>query len=436
MSLESTDQTPVFSDEDEQDLKSKADELSRSDLQTINALKEIAPLLNKVQQHELITPALAHILSLSGTVEGVATLLRVPEVLAALVILTQKKTGELSKDACSALVNVAASSDGADCLLATDIAAHCLQLSGEETDVLAVLLAATADPQFELRAVAGMAFNNLTAGRDGAERVARHLLGDRDALRRLVEAFTSDPGGVGAIFARVLANLAQVPDMRRYYMNHETRVLQNFLPFLSHGNAACRAGVAALVNNCVFDIDEHEWLLSPEVDLLSYVLLPLAGPEEFDEEDTNKLPPDLQYLPTDKQREPDPDIRMCLIETVNLTQTVGLVFGNLETQTVGLVFGNLETQTVGLVFGNCETQTVGPLCAKKSSREFIRSCNTYVIFRELYKWETTDRLRDAAEAVIDILIRYESEIGVNNLYDLEIPEDVKEKIEKLSVANQ
>nr|CAD7206432.1 unnamed protein product [Timema douglasi] len=204
--------------------------------------------------------------------------------------------------------------------------------------------------------------------------------------------------------------------------------------------------------------DEHEWLLSPEVDLLSYVLLPLAGPEEFDEEDTNKLPPDLQYLPTDKQREPDPDIRMCLIETVNLvwcfgdceTQTVGLVFGDCETQTagqvlgdcetqtVGQVFGDCETQTVGLVFGDCETQTVGlvVLCAKKSSREFLRNCNTYVIFRELYKWETIDKLRDAAEAVIDILIRYESEIGVNNLYDLEIPEDVKEKIEKLTVANQ
>nr|CAD7418008.1 unnamed protein product [Timema cristinae] len=215
MSVELTNKTSVIPDKDEQDLKSKADELSRSDLQTRNALKEIAPLLTKVQQHELITPALSHILSLSGTVEGVATLLSVPEVLAALVILTQKKTDKLSKDACSALVNVAASSDGADCLLATDIAAQCLKLSGEETDVLAVLLDATADPQFELRAVAGMAFNNLTAGRDGAERVARHLLGDRDALRRLVEAFTSDPGGVGAIFARVLANLAQVPDMRR-----------------------------------------------------------------------------------------------------------------------------------------------------------------------------------------------------------------------------
>nr|CAD7421694.1 unnamed protein product [Timema poppensis] len=128
MSVESNNKTPVIPDKDEQDLKSKADELSRSNLQTINALKEIAPLLTKVQQHELITPALAHILSLSGTVEGVATLLSVPEVLAALVILTRKKTGELSKDACAALVNVAASSDGADCLLAADIATHCLQV--------------------------------------------------------------------------------------------------------------------------------------------------------------------------------------------------------------------------------------------------------------------------------------------------------------------
>lgn len=45
------------------------------------------------------------------------------------------------------------------------------------------------------------------------------------------------------------------------------------------------------------------------MDILPRLLLPLAGPEEFDEEDNDKLPLELQYLPSDKSREEDPDIR-------------------------------------------------------------------------------------------------------------------------------
>jgi len=47
------------------------------------------------------------------------------------------------------------------------------------------------------------------------------------------------------------------------------------------------------------------------------LLLPLAGPEEFDDDDMEKLPVDLQYLEPDKQREPDADIRRMLVEGIN-----------------------------------------------------------------------------------------------------------------------
>jgi len=58
------------------------------------------------------------------------------------------------------------------------------------------------------------------------------------------------------------------------------------------------------------------WLLSEVVDLLPALLLPLAGPEQFEEEDMEQLPLDLQYLPEDKTREPDPDIRTMLLEAL------------------------------------------------------------------------------------------------------------------------
>lgn len=62
--------------------------------------------------------------------------------------------------------------------------------------------------------------------------------------------------------------------------------------------------------------DHHEFLLSEAVDLLPKLLIPLAGPEEFDEEDNDKLPIDLQYLGEEKTREPDPDIRKMLLEAL------------------------------------------------------------------------------------------------------------------------
>lgn len=42
----------------------------------------------------------------------------------------------------------------------------------------------------------------------------------------------------------------------------------------------------------------------------------MAGPEEFDEEDNDKLPIDLQYLGGDKCRERDPDIRKIIVEAL------------------------------------------------------------------------------------------------------------------------
>ena len=61
-------------------------------------------------------------------------------------------------------------------------------------------------------------------------------------------------------------------------------------------------------------------MLDPEIDLLSRLLLPLAGPEEFDADEMDKLPEDLQYLPPDKKREEDADIRVMLMETIYIVR--------------------------------------------------------------------------------------------------------------------
>ena len=79
--------------------------------------------------------------------------------------------------------------------------------------------------------------------------------------------------------------------------------------------------------------------MSDAVDILPHLLLPLAGPEEFPEDDVEKLPPDLQYLDENKQRETDPVIRRMLLDALlqvsgfalNCQITVSVSFTNLRT---------------------------------------------------------------------------------------------------------
>lgn len=52
------------------------------------------------------------------------------------------------------------------------------------------------------------------------------------------------------------------------------------------------------------------------MDILPHLLLPLTGPEEFPEDDMDKLPPDLQYMDETKQRESDPGTRRMLLEAL------------------------------------------------------------------------------------------------------------------------
>lgn len=70
------------------------------------------------------------------------------------------------------------------------------------------------------------------------------------------------------------------------------------------------------IQYCCLHTDLHSVLLGPEVDLLPRLLLPLAGPEEFDEDDMERLPPDLQYLPPTQTREPDPESRKMLVQAL------------------------------------------------------------------------------------------------------------------------
>ncbi|KAK2512478.1 hypothetical protein Q9233_016230, partial [Columba guinea] len=67
------------------------------------------------------------------------------------------------------------------------------------------------------------------------------------------------------------------------------RSVQRLLPFTQYGDSAVhRRGIVGALRNCCFEHEDHEWLLSEEVDILPFLLLPLAGPEELPEDEMER----------------------------------------------------------------------------------------------------------------------------------------------------
>ena len=70
------------------------------------------------------------------------------------------------------------------------------------------------------------------------------------------------------------------------------------------------------------------------------------------------------------------------------------------------------------------------LCATQPCRLLVKEKNIYVILRELFNWEKDPSVNLATENLIQLLIGDEPEKGMENLHELEIPDDVGEKLEK------
>lgn len=241
--------------------------------------------------------------------------------------------------------------------------------------------------------------SNLTRSEQMAEKVIHNLLEiDETIFEKLVATFTKvDFNKTGQnlnYMAAVFSNLSQTSTFRKLISQSETRLIQRLLPFIHHDTSMIRrGGIVGLLKNICFDSTLHDWLLSAEVDALPFILLPLAGPEEFDDETNESLPIDLQFLDANKKREGDPDIRAMLLESL------------------------------------------AQLCATRQGRIYLRSKGTYEILRELHKFENSiegdPRALRACEDVVDILIKREDEIDHDNLKQIEIPDEMLEKIEKL-----
>ncbi|XP_050748825.1 protein HGH1 homolog [Gymnogyps californianus] len=335
------------------------------------AMAELAGLLAPAAGEAARAGAAEAALALSGAAAGRRLLAGRPAALEALLELATAPepcppAAAAARDALGCLVNVSAEPAARGPLLAALPALLGLLPGGPACGVLA----------------------NLCRERGAARRVLRGLRERGPGLEPLLQALGEPrpPPQLGPL----LCNLSQLPEGRRGLLDRSRCSVQRLLPFTQYKDSAVhRRGVVGALRNCCFEYEDHEWLLSEEVDILPFLLLPLAGPEEFPEDEMERLPADLQYLPQDKQREEEPDIRKMLLEAIML------------------------------------------LTATKAGRHVVREKGTYLILRELHRWEREPDVLAACEKLIQVLIGDEPGPGMENLLEVDVPEEVEQQLQRL-----
>ncbi|KAM8867349.1 protein HGH1 homolog [Synchiropus picturatus] len=328
--------------------------------------------------------ATEYLLGVSGSRDGCRFLRTKPELLVALFALTSDPSIAIVKDCFLTFINLSA-----------DETLHKVLLS--DVKVLPTCLKNLVDSEYIFADQICTMLSNLTRHVNTCRTVFKELQ-EQGGLAQLVELLCTEGYNKKANFHYIgplLSNLTQLPEARTYLMDKERCVIQRLLPFTQFQDSVVRrGGVIGTLRNCCFDHAHHEWLLSDAVDILTFLLLPLAGPEELSEEENEGLPVDLQYLPEDKKREEDPDIRKMLLETLLL------------------------------------------LTATKVGRQTLKEKNVYPIMREFHHWEKDAHVVAACEKVVQVLIGDEPEQGMENLMEVDIPPDVEVKLNEAYLKEQ
>lgn len=204
----------------------------------------------------------------------------------------------------------------------------------------------------------------------------KELASNNRAIDQLLDLFVKGADGTynkAADFdylSYLFADLAKHEEGRQYFLTKQEYdgvvPLTKLIVFTEHKSDIRRKGVASTIKNVAFEIDSHSEMMSEdEINALPYLLLPITGNEEYDEEDTMGMLPDLQLLPPDKRRDPDHTIIQTHVETLMLLTTTRL------------------------------------------GRDILREIKVYPIIRETHLHTDDDGVREACEKLVQVLMRDE-----------------------------
>ncbi|CAN3354438.1 hypothetical protein DICA3_C15170 [Diutina catenulata] len=172
--------------------------------------------------------------------------------------------------------------------------------------------------------------------------------------------------------AYFFADMSRFSQGRQFFISEQEYdnvvPLQKLLVFTEFETSKIRReGVASTIKNSLFDTNAHMKLLEDEkINLLPYILLPLAGPEEIDEDEMFDLPEELQLLPSDKKREPETSIICTHLESLLL------------------------------------------LCTTRAGREYLREKSVYAIIKQLHLAVADEQVADLCDRLVQMLKRDEA----------------------------
>ncbi|XP_045130041.1 protein HGH1 homolog [Portunus trituberculatus] len=344
-----------------------------------DVLNSLVKFLSPEARADVKTLACNSVAQLTGTPEGLQLLSSRPDVLKAVVRLVHNTDTSAVSEALTTLINLSAEETGCKALL--DLMELCV------VDEMIKCIKNKDHPHADL---ACGVLANLSKPRALCQKVLDQLNLGSNRLEELTRIFCQmDYNKKGANLHRLasmITNISQLKNGRKLIMDKNGFVLNRLLPFVTCKESVDRRYAAvATLHNCCFDKASHEWLLGEEVEVTGRLLLPLAGPDTFTLEENDKLPLDLQYLPNDKTREPEPNIRRLLLEALM------------------------------------------QLCVTRHGRESLREQNVYLVLREHHKWETDHHCLMLNEDVVNLLIRTEDEIGADDLSSVEVSDDMAKK---------
>ncbi|OTB06362.1 hypothetical protein M426DRAFT_319097 [Hypoxylon sp. CI-4A] len=197
-------------------------------------------------------------------------------------------------------------------------------------------------------------------------------------LNQLVDLFVKGADGTynkNADFdhlAYLFADLTKHAEIRHYFVrkqDYDSAIpITKLKVFTEYKSDVRRKGVASTIKNVAFDVPSHPLFLSEDdINILPYVLLPIMGNEEYDEDEMLSMLPDLQLLPPDKQRDSDPHIVQTHVETLLL------------------------------------------LSSTREGRDQMREVKVYPIIRETHLRVNNEGVRDACERLVQVLMRDEAD---------------------------
>ncbi|KAJ5774660.1 Oligopeptide transporter OPT superfamily [Penicillium paradoxum] len=191
----------------------------------------------------------------------------------------------------------------------------------------------------------------------------------------------------------LFADLSQTEKGRAYFTQRQEYdgvvPITKLTVFTEHRSDIRRKGVASTIKNVAFEVDSHPMLFAEDgANLLPYLLLPLAGPEELADEDSADMLPDLQLLPPDKQRDSDNTILTTHLETLLLLTTT------------------------------------------REGRDTMRAVKVYPLIRETHLHVEDENVQEACDRLVQVLMRDEEGEGEGEPEQpkIEPPQNEDEKV--------